>query len=73
MKKNKFSTKLSLNKNVVSNLKSTNIVGGGPTWQFTCVDDCISLNAKNYPCQAPIYTEDCPGSLGCEPYSAVGC
>jgi hypothetical protein len=73
MKKNKFSKKLSFHKSVVSHLKSNDIVGGGPTWQVTCAYDCVSLNAKNYPCEQPIYTEGCPGSLGCEPYSAAGC
>ncbi|WP_420574154.1 hypothetical protein [Kordia sp.] len=73
MKKTKFSEKLQLNKNVVSNLDSNYIVGGGPTWQFTCLDDCISVNAKKYACHHPIYTDDCPGSVGCEPVSAVNC
>jgi len=75
MKKNKFSSKLALNKNIISNLEDKNIVGGGLTWQATCLDDCISLNAKKHEnaCRYPIYTDDCGPSQGCEPPTRQNC
>jgi len=66
MKKNKFQHKLALNKNVVSKIKVNSIVGAGPTWQLTCASDCKTVNARNFPCEQPIYTEDCPPSVGCD-------
>ncbi|MEM6720300.1 MAG: class I lanthipeptide [Bacteroidota bacterium] len=65
MKKNKFHNKLTLNKNVISKMSENRIVGAGPTWWVTCAEDCITLNAKNFPCQQPIYTEFCAPSEGC--------
>ncbi|MFK7748928.1 MAG: class I lanthipeptide [Kordia sp.] len=73
MKKNKFSSKLALNKNVISNLESRNLVGGGPTWEATCGEGCISKNARYRPCPAPIKTEMCAVSEGCEPPTMENC
>ncbi|MCH2193913.1 hypothetical protein [Kordia sp.] len=73
MKKNKFSQKLSLGKNVVSNLKSNTVVGGGPTWQNSCPFTCASINARHAPCPAPVETDTCAPSVGCEPPTIQNC
>lgn len=66
MKKNKFQNKLALNKNVISKMEVNSIVGAGPTWQLTCPDDCVTVNARYYACAHPIYTDFCAPSEGCD-------